>query len=84
MAKIITFPQSCKGVEDCGICIFVCPKHVLIQSDELNEAGYLPPKVGDESLCTGCENCMIYCPDFAIVVERDKPESSARKGRRDG
>ena len=82
--KITTFRQSCKGVEDCGICIFVCPKQVLIESDEPNQAGYLPPKVGDESLCTGCENCMIYCPDFAIVLERDDSESSARKGDGDG
>jgi 2-oxoglutarate ferredoxin oxidoreductase subunit delta len=83
MSKITFFPQSCKGVEDCGICIFICPKQVLLESDDLNEAGYVLPKVGDESLCTGCQNCMIYCPDFAIVVERATSGSSARKGHGD-
>lgn len=83
MSKITLFPQSCKGVEDCGICIFICPKQILLESDDLNEAGYLLPKVDDESLCTGCQNCMIYCPDFAIVVERDTSGSSARKGHGD-
>jgi 2-oxoglutarate ferredoxin oxidoreductase subunit delta len=37
----------------------------------MNEAGYLPPEIDDEGECTGCENCMVYCPDFAIVVEKD-------------
>lgn len=83
MSKITLSPQSCKGVEDCGICIFICPKQVLLESDDINEAGYFPPKVGDESLCTGCQDCMIYCPDFAIVVERDISGSSARKGHGD-
>jgi len=84
MAKITLLTDSCKGVEDCGICIFVCPKHVLIESGEMNEAGYLPPKVRDEALCTGCENCMISCPDFAIVVEKDSQEASDTAGGRDG
>jgi 2-oxoglutarate ferredoxin oxidoreductase subunit delta len=71
MPKITILRQSCKGIEDCGICRFVCPKHLFEESKELNEAGYLPPEIKDESLCTACENCMIYCPDFAIVVEKD-------------
>jgi 2-oxoglutarate ferredoxin oxidoreductase subunit delta len=70
MPKITLFPDSCKGVEDCGICIFVCPRKVLVESDEMNETGYVPPEVSDEDLCTGCQNCMIYCPDFAIAVEK--------------
>jgi len=83
MARISLLPQSCKGIEDCGICIFVCPKHVLIESDEMNEAGYIPPKLKDETLCTGCQNCMISCPDFAIVVEKE-PEKSSKKRRAQG
>jgi len=83
MSKITIFSQSCKGVDDCGICMFVCPKQVFAKSGELNEAGYVPPTVSDESLCTGCENCMISCPDFAIVVEKDDSESSSEKGDAD-
>lgn len=70
MGKITIFRESCKGVEDCGICIFVCPKKILVESDEMNPAGYVPPEVTDEVLCTNCQSCMIYCPDFAIVVEK--------------
>ena len=84
MAKITLFPNSCKGVEDCGICIFVCPKHVFIDSGEMNEVGYLPPKVRDETLCRGCENCMISCPDFAIVVEKDSKKAPGKGDGEDG
>ena len=80
MPKITIFSQSCKGVDDCGICMFVCPKEVFVPSGELNSMGYLPPRVSDESICTGCRNCMISCPDFAIVVEKDDFESSGEKG----
>jgi len=80
MSKVTLFSQSCKGVEDCGICIFVCPKQLLFESDEMNSAGYLLPKLSDEDLCTGCRNCMIYCPDFAILVENDGVKSSIPQG----
>ena len=36
----------------------------------MNPAGYIPPEVTDEVSCTNCQSCMIYCPDFAIVVEK--------------
>ncbi|UCE74323.1 MAG: 4Fe-4S binding protein [Methanomassiliicoccales archaeon] len=36
----------------------------------MNDTGYIPPEIEEENKCTGCENCMIYCPDFAIVVEK--------------
>ena len=83
MAKITLFPESCKGIDDCGICFFVCPCEVFISSEELNALGYMPPKVGDESVCVGCQNCMISCPDFAIVVEKEAGDSSAGKGDAD-
>ena len=76
MSKITIIRESCKGVEDCGICIHVCPKDVLIQSGKMNERGYLPPEVDDEEACTGCQSCMVFCPDFAVTVEKDKVASS--------
>ncbi len=79
MSKITLFRQSCKGVEDCGICIFVCPKQIFAPSEEINDTGYLPPKKKNEDLCTGCQNCMIFCPDFAVVVEKDPLEASEEK-----
>jgi 2-oxoglutarate ferredoxin oxidoreductase subunit delta len=42
----------------------------------MNEAGYVPPEITDINECTGCMNCMIYCPDFAIVVEKDAEDDS--------
>ena len=83
MAKITIIRQSCKGVEDCGICIALCPEQVLEASNEPNEAGYLPPVERNEGFCTGCQNCMISCPDFAIVVERGDSESRSEKGEAD-
>jgi 2-oxoglutarate ferredoxin oxidoreductase subunit delta len=75
MPTITIFRQTCKGVEDCGICTFVCSKRVFRVSKKMNEAGYLPPEIKDEALCTGCQNCMISCPDFAIVVEKHGDEN---------
>lgn len=74
MSKVTIFRQSCKGVDDCGICAYVCPKELFRACTEMNEAGYFPPEIQDENECTGCQNCMIYCPDFAIAVE--KPSES--------
>ncbi len=76
MSNVIIFPQACKGVEDCGICAFVCPKNLFDSSEEMNEAGYLPPVIKDENECTGCMNCMISCPDLAILVEKDSGDTS--------
>jgi 2-oxoglutarate ferredoxin oxidoreductase subunit delta len=69
MQKVTMLSQSCKGMEDCAICAFVCPKSLFVASGKMNEAGYLPPLPPDQEKCTACGNCMIYCPDFAIVVE---------------
>ena len=77
MSKITILSESCKGVEDCGICLYVCPREVLIPSEDLNERGYLPPRTGDESRCILCGNCMISCPDFAIIVQTGR----SRKGK---
>jgi len=72
MSGITIFKNTCKGVEDCGICIFVCPKDVFESSDEMNELGYMPPRVAHEDACNVCMNCMISCPDMAIVVDKKK------------
>ena len=72
MSGITIFKNTCKGVEDCGICIFVCPKDVFEASDEMNELGYMPPRVAHEDACNVCMNCMISCPDMAIVVDKKK------------
>lgn len=61
--------DACKG---CGICIAMCPVKILEFSNDLNKVGVHYPKVIDETKCTQCENCMIYCPDFAMVVIKNE------------
>lgn len=80
MSKVFVFSQSCKGFEECGICSFVCPKNLFKAAGEINQLGYVPSEIGDQEECTGCQNCMIYCPDLAIVVEKDSDESESNKG----
>ncbi len=42
----------------------------------MNDVGYFPTKIQDETGCTECQNCMIYCPDFAIVIEKEEGDSA--------
>jgi len=58
----------CKG---CGICIEVCPKDVIIMSEEQNMKGYNLAKVANIDLCIHCKLCEISCPDLAIYVEKE-------------
>ncbi len=74
MHQVTVLSEICKGVEDCGICGFVCPKSLFEPSGVSNQAGYIPPQVADPGECTGCQNCMIFCPDLAIVVQEEASE----------
>lgn len=79
MAKVRIYRDLCKGVEECGICVTVCPKELFQPSGALNPKGYRPPEMKDEAACTGCENCMIFCPDLAIAVKREKAAKGAKR-----
>jgi 2-oxoglutarate ferredoxin oxidoreductase subunit delta len=71
-AEIHIIKDRCKG---CGFCIEFCPMSVLEESDEINEKGFHPPRVVDESKCVLCSFCSAVCPDFAIyVLEKAKEE----------
>lgn len=70
MTEVVIFDQLCKGMDDCGICNFVCPKNLFTPCSTINEVGYIAPQIIDSTLCNGCMNCMIYCPDMAIVVKK--------------
>jgi 2-oxoglutarate ferredoxin oxidoreductase subunit delta len=61
----------CKGTDGCGICIRSCPKKVYEKSRRLTPKGIRPPEPVRAEDCTGCEVCMIYCPDLAIVIEKE-------------
>jgi len=75
MPQVTILSQSCKGVEDCGLCLHVCPQGLFSPSEQTNQAGLVPPRLEDAQSCTGCENCMLYCPDLAIVVEKGRREA---------
>jgi 2-oxoglutarate ferredoxin oxidoreductase subunit delta len=57
----------CKG---CELCISFCPKNLILLSDTLNAAGYLPSMFTGSVECTGCAVCAIVCPEVAIEVYR--------------
>lgn len=67
MAKALINQVLCKG---CSMCIAVCPKKIIVLSDKINQKGYHPAIVTDQSKCIGCNACAIMCPDVAIRVER--------------
>lgn len=80
MAKITIFKEACKGMEDCGICAFICPKDIFHSSGEMNEAGYIFPELQNVEDCIDCMNCMMYCPDFAVVAIKDKKTEEVNDG----
>jgi 2-oxoglutarate ferredoxin oxidoreductase subunit delta len=65
MAKIIIDQERCKG---CELCIPVCPKHIIITSENFNKKGYYPAEQINPEDCTGCAFCALTCPDVAIEV----------------
>ena len=79
MAEMRIFRELCKGVEECGICIEMCPKKLFRPSKGLNPKGYRPPEMTKAEACTGCENCMIFCPDLAIAVKGKKKTAKGVK-----
>lgn len=64
--------RLCKGTEGCGICIDLCREGVLGSADFLSPRGVHPAAVVRLEQCTGCEWCMIYCPDMAVNVAQSK------------
>lgn len=58
----ITVNESwCKS---CGICIYYCPKKVLVP----DQKGH--PIVENISHCIQCMLCELRCPDFAISIRK--------------
>ena len=66
----------CKGADGCGICVALCPKDVFSVADRLTKRGIRAPVVRDRAACTNCQNCVIYCPDMALVVRLDEPQGA--------
>ncbi len=59
--------EFCKG---CGLCVDVCPKHLLIFSTDFrNQKGYYPIALQDKEACVNCGRCTFMCPDQALLLE---------------
>ena len=78
MAVLRIYKELCKGIDECGICLYVCKAKVFNPSETLNEKGYRPPIAVHEDQCTQCENCMIFCPDMAIAVSGEKRKKGVK------
>ena len=58
--------DRCKG---CGLCVSVCPKHVLaLDAATVNPLGYHPVELLDAASCTSCALCARVCPDAVLTV----------------
>jgi len=79
VAEIRIYRELCKGVEECGICVEMCPKKLFSPAESLNRKGYRPPQATQPESCTQCQNCVIYCPDLAIAVEEKKAGKGAKE-----
>jgi len=65
MAKLIFYPEKCKG---CFYCIEACPKKILKQSSATNKKGWFFVEQKPQTECAGCGFCYLVCPDCAIEV----------------
>lgn len=60
----------CKGTEDCGLCIDVCEEDTLGVSPLLSPKGVHLAEVVHAETCTGCELCVLHCPELATGMVR--------------
>lgn len=70
--------ERCKG---CGLCVEVCPKHVLEFTDQVNAKGYFPVYQARPEDCVFCTTCCIMCPDVAISISKNSQGNpNSKKG----
>lgn len=69
MSKLTINASLCKG---CGLCTDACPKKLLrLSPTVLNEKGYHPVEMTEESACISCAFCAMMCPDCIITVTKE-------------
>ena len=57
--------SRCKG---CYLFVSVCPKGVLIPSDEIGTKGFPIVQIVKDKECIGCGACFKMCPDYCIEI----------------
>ncbi len=77
--------DRCKG---CGLCVTICPKHVLEISEKVNTKGYFPAFQARPEDCIKCALCCSMCPDVAITItgaeDADQTQQAASTEDNDG
>ena len=63
--KVLFNRDKCKG---CELCVSFCPKKILALDSTVNNKGYHPACITDESECIGCASCATMCPDCCISI----------------
>jgi len=64
--KISIAHELCKG---CGYCCSVCPKQIILLSNDYNDNGHHYAIINNPEECLGCKFCAIMCPEIAIKIE---------------
>jgi NAD-dependent dihydropyrimidine dehydrogenase PreA subunit/flavodoxin len=70
-----TFPEPKIDYNECGgclECVHKCPVGCLQEKDSL-------PYVFDESLCIHCMNCLVACPNEAVIMDISAKEDLLMK-----
>jgi 2-oxoglutarate ferredoxin oxidoreductase subunit delta len=63
---VVVLEERCKG---CGLCVDVCPPHVLeLDAGSVNAMGHHPARLVDASACTSCAKCARVCPDAVLTI----------------
>ena len=63
--RVLFNKDKCKG---CELCVSFCPKKILAMDEGVNNKGYHPAGITDESACVGCRSCATMCPDCCISI----------------
>jgi len=66
--------DSCKG---CGLCIALCPRHILVFSERINARGVRYAVPGQPHNCADCGTCYMVCPDAAVEIVELAPLAEA-------